>query len=347
MRIEVIHPKELDRSEVAQWRALGAQSPYLTPEWAKIVGKARTDARVCVVNQGQAFFGVQRSSRFAAMGLGAPIADYQGLVGSADVDGRDLCAALKVGRIDLSHVPPGQTLFQAAGADGSWIVDTRGGAEAYRAGLKARRAEFLRQTDKKLRKFEREHGLLTFSADSRDAVHFEVMLVLKNAQLKRTGQPEIWATPWVRQVLDATFAAQGPHFSGVLFTLCLGERLVAANYFLRAGAVMHDWIMVHDNALDAYSPGVELARRAIEWAADNGVAEVDFGPGPYQYKRQLSTGQRMLEWGSVSRLSLSGAVRQAEHGIRRIVERAPHPSLAALPGKAMRRLDLLRGLSAA
>ncbi|HWA00991.1 MAG TPA: GNAT family N-acetyltransferase [Caulobacterales bacterium] len=347
MRIEVIHPRELDQADVVLWRALEPQSPYLTPEWARIVGEARPDARVCVVNGGQAFLGVQRSSRFAAMGLGAPIADYQGLVGDARVEARALCAALKVGRIDLSGVTVDQTLFRPAGQDGSWIVDTRGGSEAYRAGLKARRGEFVRQCDKKLRKVEREQGALIFTAASRDAAHFEIMLALKNAQLRRTGQPEIWAAPWVRQVLEASFASESAHFGGLLFTLSLGERLVAANYFLRAGAVMHDWIMVHDNALDAYSPGVELARRAIAWAADNGVAEVDFGGGAYQYKRQLATGQRMLNWGAVCGTSLSGAVRRAECGLRRVIERAPHPRLAALPGKAMRRMDLLRGLAAA
>ncbi|MES1197513.1 MAG: GNAT family N-acetyltransferase [Pseudomonadota bacterium] len=346
MRIEVIHPKELDRSEVALWRALQPASPYLTPEWAKIVGRARDDARVCVINHGAAFLGVQRPSRFAAMGLGAPIADYQGIVGDVRLEPRALCAALKVGRIDFTNAPAGQSLFRAVGQEGSWIVDTSGGAAAYRAGLKERRGEFLRQMDKKRRKFEREKGRYIFTADSRDAAHFEVMLVLKNAQLKRTGQPEIWSTHWVRQVLEATFEAQSPHFAGGLFTLTMDDRLVAANYMLRAGDVLHDWIMVHDNALDAYSPGVELARQAIEWAADQGVREVDFGGGGYQYKRQLSTGQRMLEWGSLSAGSVSGLVRQAEYGLRGALERLPNERLAALPGKAMRRMDLKRGLAA-
>jgi CelD/BcsL family acetyltransferase involved in cellulose biosynthesis len=233
-----------------------------------------------------------------------------------------------------------------AGTDGSWIVDVTGGAETYRAGLKARRNEFVKQQGKKERKFAREKGEATFVASDRSRAVFEQMLAWKLAQLKRTGQPAIWAKPWARAALERTFTSQDPALSGVLFTLSLGEKLVAANYFLRSGDVLHDWIMAHDDAFNTYSPGVMLGRMAVEWAAENGFREVDFGPGPYQYKRQLSTGQRVLAWGSVSGLSLAGAVRSAEYGLRARIERLPNERIASLPGKAMRKLDLMRGLAA-
>lgn len=355
MRIEVIHPKELGPGEIARWRTLQAgdaslASPYLSPNWAQVVGEARADARVCVLDGGAGFFGVERLSRYSALGLGAPVADYQGVVSAPDfeIDAGALCRALHVGRIDLTHVPAGQAILRgrAAGGDAAWIADVSEGEIAYRAGLKTRRSEFVRQMDKKLRKFEREHGSLRFTALSADTAHFESMLSWKVAQLRRSGQPGIWAKPWVRRVLDRTFDQREGDFGGVLFTLTTDERLIAANYLLRGGRVLHDWIVAHDTAFDAFSPGVQLTRWAVEWAAGNGFAEVDFGPGDYQYKRQLSTGQRQLEWGCVAGLSLSGAVRRAEYALRASVERLPDPRVAALPGKAMRRVDLMRGLGA-
>lgn len=75
------------------------------------------------------------------------------------------------------------------------------------------------------------------------------------------------------------------------------------------------------------------------------MKELDFGPGDYQYKRQLATGQRMLAWGAASRISWSAAMRQAQFALRAGIERVPHKQLAALPGKAMRRIDLMRGLA--
>ena len=354
MRIELVHPKELGAADTALWRAhQGADpnlaSPYLTPEWAQMVGAVRPDARVCIINGGEGFLGVQRPTRFAAMGLGAPIADRQGVVGVAGlcIDHVALCRALGVGRIDLSHVPSGQPILSAVGGEqGSWIAEVAGGRDLYAAALKQRRSEFVRQTDKKLRKLEREHGHVEFRAISDDAAHFETLLSWKNAQLARSRQPRIWATPWVRAVLDASFGMREGNFSGALFTMTVGDRLVAANYFLRSRRVLHDWVVAHDSAFDAYSPGVQLARWACGWAGENGIAEVEFGPGEYQYKRQLSTGQRALEWGAAVRPSFSSAWRCGQFALRAGIEKLPDQRIAALPGKAMRRLDLMRALAA-
>jgi CelD/BcsL family acetyltransferase involved in cellulose biosynthesis len=283
------------------------------------------------------------------MGAGAPISDYQAIVGvpGLPVNGGDLCRALGVGRIDLTHVPAGQTLLtHAAGADGSWIADVAGGRDLYESALKQRRSEFVRQTDKKLRKLDRKGGRVEFRAQSPERADFETLLAWKNAQLKRSGQPEIWATPWVRETLERCFAAREPHFGGALFTLSVDDTLVAAAFCLRSARALHFWLVAHDNTFDAYSPGVQLARWIAGWAGDHGVAELDFGPGDYQYKRQLSTSQRALERGVVAGGSWSSAVRLAEHGLRTRLERLPQPRLAALPGKAMRRLDLMRALHA-
>lgn len=353
MRLETIHPKELGAPELARWRALQAgeralQSPYLTPEWAQIVSASRGDARVAIVNEGDGFFAAQRLSRFAAMGMGAPIADYQGMVAAADldIDARALCAAFKVGRIDLTHVPAGATPLAAAGEEGSWIAETQGGSELYEAALKLRRGEFVRQTDKKARKLEREHGHVEFRACSRERADFDTLLTWKNDQLAASGQPRIWVRPWVKRTLEQCFETDSPHFGGALFTLSVDQKLVAGAFCLRSASVLHVWVIAHDNQYDRYSPGVQLARRMIGWAADHGIAEVDFGPGDYQYKRQLSTTQRMLSFGIVSGASLSGAVRRTAYAMRGGIERLPHPRLAALPGKAMRRLDLMRALAA-
>lgn len=351
MRIEVVHPGELGAGEVRAWRALqDHKSPYLTPDWAKVVGKARPDARVAVIEDGLeivGFLGVQRPSRFAAMGLGAPIADYQGLVGAADlpVTATALCRALKVGRIDLTHVPDGQDFFApfAAGGDGSWLADVRSGVEAWRAAQRVRRPEFVRQTDKKLRKLSKERGVVVTPL-SRHRGHFEQMLAWKRLQLARTGQPAIWSTRWVSEVLHASFEAEGPHFSGAFFTLTSGDDLVAAAYFLRSEGVLHDWIVAHNPAYEAYSPGVLISRAAVEWAGENGLDEVDFGPGDYQYKRQLSNDQRRLVWGSAAGASASGLVRRAAYAARARIERGS--KFAELPGKAMRRIDVMRGLAA-
>lgn len=351
MRLETIHPKELGPAEIARWREhqranVALRSPYLTPEWAQLIGSVRDDTRVCVIEDGDGFFGVQRLSSFAAMGLGAPIADYQGLVAKHDlrIEPHAICRAFDVGRIDVAHAPTG-TLLNPAGEDGSWIAEVSGGRVLYESALKQRRGEFVRQADKKARKFAREHGPLEFRARSSECANFETLIAWKNAQLERTGQPQIWARPWVRRTLDACFEARANAFGGLLFTLHACDKLVAAAFCLRSESVLHFWLLGHDNAHDSHSPGVQLARQTIHWAAEHGFAEVDFGAGDYQYKRQLSTIQRMLERGVIAGASWSGAVRRAEHALRAHIETLPQPRLAALPGKVMRRIDLVRALA--
>jgi CelD/BcsL family acetyltransferase involved in cellulose biosynthesis len=351
VRLESIHPKELGPAELARWRAhqradVALRSPYLTPEWAQLVGAVRDDARACVIEGGDGFLGVQRLSRFAAMGLGAPIADCQGLIARPNlrVEPGALCRALGVGRIDVANAPTG-TLVNPAGEDGSWIAEVSGGRDLYEAALKQRRGEFVRQADKKARKFAREFGPLEFRARSGHRGDFETLIGWKNAQLKRTGQPQIWARPWVRSTLDACFEARAQEFGGLLFTLHARDKLVAAAFCLRSESVLHFWLLGHDPVYDNYSPGVHLARQTIHWAAEHGFAEADFGAGDYQYKRQLSTTQRMLTRGVIAGASWSGAVRRAEHALRARFELLPQARLAALPGKAMRRLDLVRALA--
>lgn len=351
MRLETIHPKELGPAEFGRWRAHqqanpALSSPYLTPEWAQLVGAVREDARIAVIESGAGFFGIQRLSRFTAMGLGAPIADYQGLVASSalDVNPAALCRAFNVGRIDLANAPAG-FLAHAAGEEGSWIAEVSGGKDIYEAALKQRRGEFVRQSHKKARKFARNCGPLEFRAASRERADFETLICWKNAQLERTGQPQTWARPWIRNTLHSCFEAQAPEFAGVLFTLHANGKLVAAAFCLRAARVLHFWLLGHDAGYDAYSPGVHLARQVIHWSAEHGFAEVDFGTGDYQYKRQLSTSQRMLQRGVIAGSSWSGAMRRAQHALRARIERLPEPRLAALPGKAMRRLDLIRALA--
>ena len=113
MRVVSKHPAELTDGEIAAWRSFLAtdpelSSPYLTPDWAKLVSMHRDDVRVVVYSDAHGgplgFLPVQRGSSYAAMPAGGPICDYQALVAKQGIS-LDLSAApraLAVGRIDLT-----------------------------------------------------------------------------------------------------------------------------------------------------------------------------------------------------------------------------------------------------
>lgn len=358
MRIHLAHPADLGAPELAHWRRLqqtdaALAGPFFSPGYAQAVAAARTDARLLVLEDDggiAGYFAAQRPSAFAAMPLGTPLTDVQGLVAAPDlpVTAGDLCRALKVGRIDFSGVLATQTAFAGGhrGVSGSWIAEVGAGSAAYLAVLRERRNETVRQQDKKRRKLVREQGEVVFTPQSRNRAHFEQVLAWKQGQSRRTRQPPVWETPWVLDVVNAAWESSAPDFRGALFTLTVGDTLVAGNFFLAGNGVLQDWIIAHDDAFNGYSPGVMLARAICEWAGDNGFHSVDFGPGDYQYKRQLTTTTRDLAWGFAARPSLAGAVRGVQYGVRGLVEAAPLGRWSDLPGKAMRRLDVWRGIGA-
>jgi CelD/BcsL family acetyltransferase involved in cellulose biosynthesis len=356
MRIDIIHPQELGPAETTRWRALALArrelwGPYFTPDYAIAIGAQREDARVAILEDGgevKGFFTAQCGTGRAAMPLGAPLSDYQGLIGPADlaVSTQDLCRALRVGRIDFSHMLADQAAFAPhhQGMDESFVAPVAQGGGAYLASLKARRAESVRTQDKKRRKLEREEGAPVFTAMSRNRAHFEQVLDWKDRQLARTGCPPTFATPWVRRFVEALWNSESEDFGGAFFTWEVNGKLVAGNFALRSRRVLHDWLIAHDTAYDRASPGLLLGRDMCVWAGDNGFEEVDFGLGDTQYKRLLSLATRPLAWGYAAPLTFAGMVRGMEYGVRRWVEGLPIGSFAELPGKAMRRMDVNRGL---
>ena len=125
------------------------------------------------------------------------------------------------------------------------------------------------------------------------------------------------------------------------------EGAIAALHFaLRARGVLHAWFIAHEPAFERYSPGVILIDHILRWASDQGIREVDLGPGDYRFKLQLANRTRDVAHGFVGRPSPAALVRGAHYRLRAAAEALPLGALSELPGKAMRRLDVISGLRA-
>lgn len=355
LRIETAKIQDLGEGELAAWRALqrGAEStrdPFFAPEWAQIIAAERADARVAVIEDGGRFVGflpVQRGSAFTAMGLGAPICDYHGLIAKAglDVNLAALPRALGVDRIDFCHLPADDARYAS-------LIRVR--EEVLQADLKQwpqflseRRAEgssTLRNLEKKRRKLDREHGGVTFEAFVKDREAFSLMLDWKQSQFARTGRPDVLAKAWCRAAHERVLEATAEGFSGEMFVLRAGGRVVAALLALKGEDRLHAWMIAHDPDFAAFSPGALAWHGMVEAAAAKGLVLLDFGCGDYPYKRFYVTRTVHVGGGFVARPSASAMVRTGLFAARRLLEKAPNAAVAALPGKAMRRLDLYRAL---
>ncbi len=343
---------------VEHWRALQAtrqswDSPFLGPGWpiaiARALGETDTGVRVAVLREAGESLGFMalRAGRFTAMAAGAPLCDYQGLVAEPQVrlNPRALVAALGVGRFDFSHMLQSDDAFApyAQGRETSWIVDVPAGYESYAAQRRAAGVTALKDLDKKRRKAEREAGPVQF-AHSKAGPDLGQLLAWKRERYRATGQIDIFASAWPRRLIDHLFAAQDGSLAAGLFTLHLGGELAAAHFHLLGASTIHAWIIGHDPRFERYSPGLLLFQDILRWMGATPFSRLDLGYGDYRFKRELANTEQAVTHGFVGVASPASLVRGAAYRVRKTAETLPLGAVSALPGKAMRRIDLMRGL---
>jgi CelD/BcsL family acetyltransferase involved in cellulose biosynthesis len=123
MEFTVVAPQEITEADVSAWLALqaasGRTSPFLSPYWvqacAAAPGPDQACARVvrlCDGGETVGFFPVRVRGGTAGP-VGAPMCDYQAVVGAPDLafDPQRLLNALRVGRLDFSNLLVDQRAF--------------------------------------------------------------------------------------------------------------------------------------------------------------------------------------------------------------------------------------------
>ncbi|HXQ10306.1 MAG TPA: GNAT family N-acetyltransferase [Caulobacteraceae bacterium] len=359
MLIDVVRPSALRPSDVDAWLACQAAdpslgSPFLSPHWALSVERAQAAGRgeilVAVLRDGlePVGFFTTRVVGSTAMPVGAPMCDYQGLVArpGVSIDAKRLVDALGVHRLDFSHMLADQPAFRpyARGEAASYVIDVASGYQVYAARHRQAGHRVLRDIDKRRRRLQREVGPPRFEAMANCPTAFDTLLDWKRSRYQSTGQPVIFDTPWTVDLMRTLHEMRDGDFGGALFTLHIDERPAAIQFHLRGARTLHAWIIAYDPAFERYSPGLMLFQEILRWMDETPFTAFDLGAGDYRFKRQLANARRAVSHGFVGRVSAASLVREAQYGVRAAAERLPWPQVQALPGKAMRRLDLLRGL---
>ena len=283
------------------------------------------------------------------MPAGAPMNDYQGLVTEPDlqVDPRALVAALGVQRLDFTHMLAGQSAFagHVRGEAASYRVEAPDGYAAYAEGRREAGSGVLKDIDKRRRKIEREEGPVTFAAHSRSASAFDQLIDWKRGQYRAGHQTDIFDALWPLAAAARSVRRPRPGIRrGAVHPAHGRQAGGGAVQPARPRQTIHAWIIAHDDAFERYSPGLVLFGEILRWMEGGPFTTLDLGSGDYRFKQQLSNAQRPVGHGFVGRPSPASLIRSAQYGVRAAAEALPLGSVSALPGKAMRRMDLLRGL---
>ncbi len=296
---ETVRPSDLGPRDLAAWAALrdsaeAFQSPLLGPDFARAVGRVRSDAAVAVIRRdGRAigFLPHHRRPGGLARPIGAPLSDYHALIAEPGLSGLE---AMRLGGLREYRfsglIDPHGAFPRASGSTA--LVDAHAiaigpGADAGAEHLEtlrsasAKRFKNLRRIDHKL---EREMGPVALVGPDRDPAVFAALMSWKRAQFRRTGLTDVFAAEWIHRLVRRLFDDGEGRLSGLMITLQVSGRPAAAHFGVREGDRYHPWIASHDPALDAYSPGQVFLWRAIEAMPALGLRWYDLAAGHDHYK---------------------------------------------------------------
>ncbi|RII18849.1 hypothetical protein DSC45_09525 [Streptomyces sp. YIM 130001] len=354
-------PGELTAADRAAWTAMqskahleGAEAlsnPFLSPEFTLAAGRCRRGVRVAVVREGgepAAFFPYQRTSLGVGRALGLGVSDCQGPVHRSgfDCDPVELLDACGLAVWEFDHLVHSDGPFAAVAAAhfASPVIDVDRGYEPYLAELRARSPKFTKTTLAKERRLGRDAGSLRYVHDERDPAVLRTLMEWKSAQYRRTGRSDRFAHPWITRLVEQLFHTRSPSAAGILSVLYAGDRPVAAHFGLRSERILACWFPAYDPAFAKYSPGLVLHLRMAEGAAGDGIAHLDLGRGPKEYKDSLRTRDLFVSEGWVTRRHPVASVHRARRAPARAVRNAvvARPELFGPADKLLKRIGKIR-----
>ena len=344
LRVELRSADRLSAAERALWARFrdadpALSSPYFDLRYVQAAAESAPGAGLAILWRGdriEAFFPFQRRGGLLQP-LGAPLTDYHGLIArpGADVDMRWLLQRLEGRRFrfgGLLGVAADDTRDTAGRP--AMIADLRGGYEAYLAQRRAAgQGGYLKDKRRRARQLEDQHGAPVFRW-SKDPADLDMIIADKRAQMRRTGQHDVFATRWTRALLHSLLAAQTPEFGLRIAVLEVAGRPIAAEAGLLSGGAYHLWFPTYDPEFSKFSPGALLTFETLRALADEGVACADFGPGAEPYKNAFADPGREVLEGDIT-------VDPLLEGIRALVRQttAGRPELYDRLSGLYRRLD--------
>jgi CelD/BcsL family acetyltransferase involved in cellulose biosynthesis len=347
-RTTVCRPSELGSNEVARWHELQdldveLQHPFLSPEFAQVADRVRSDARVLVVEDGPSIVGFL-PFRLGRGRIATPLTpgfnDLQGLVSAAGADlwAPELLASAKLRAWTFDHLLAG---YPSVGPSESastrptstWVIDLQGGWAGYVEWADRERRRYFNWMERKQRRLAKEANEYQFCYDTQDPAVLHKLLEIKSNQCRSMGWRDSFAGTWVRAMFDELLALRHTALTGVLSALRVNGEIVAADFSLRSKSIYAGWIIAYDPAWSQLSPGIVRWRHVIEAVADDGIARIDLGRGADDFKRRFSTAQRPLLEGTIAATGTRAKVLVSALELSR---QALAPPADSLPARAMR-----------
>jgi CelD/BcsL family acetyltransferase involved in cellulose biosynthesis len=312
----------------------------------------RPDARVAVLKRDGSTVGVlayhQRPLGYARP-IGAPYADYHGVIARPEA-GITLAQALAAtGLRSYRHtglIGVGADQGAATSVDGHAVDLTAISADDHLEAIRSADAKRFKNWRRLSHKLEREQPNVSFGVDA-SSEHLARAIGWKRAQLRRSGLHDVLRPAWVEQMMQTLFRTPDEAFGGLLLTLRVDDRPIAAHFGVRRGPVFHPWVAAFDPEFSVYSPGVMFLLRAIQAMPSLNLSVYDLSAGSDHYKKPFANGRTLAYAGLTSaagpRPAPAASTPLAAVG-RRVRQRLEHiaSSEPSTPGRVRGLIDALR-----
>jgi CelD/BcsL family acetyltransferase involved in cellulose biosynthesis len=319
---EVLHPRALTERDVQIWRAFCAAeaafaNPLLGPDFARLAGEARGDARVAVLRRDGEVIGFlpfHDGRGGLAHPIGAAFSDYHALVSAPGerIDGAEALAAAEVSGLRLTGlIDPHGAFVQATPAElEGFVIAPEAGPDAYFAALQAENPKRFKNWRRLQNKLEREWGGVVLASEAGSAETLDQLIDWKRDQFKRTGAHDVFRPKWARRLFHDILKAEGLA-RGVLITLRAGGRLAAGHFGLAVGAHAHAWLSVIDPDCSGCGPGQVLTLRLAAIMPALGLETYDLSPGYAHYKAPFATRTVAVREGLATAAGRAGAAARS------------------------------------
>jgi len=330
MNAHRLEAKSLTDTYLAAWRDLHRASypegnAFLSSGFFRAAAKSYARTRVCVIEREGAIAAIwpfQFENAFTeSMGAAERVAeemnDSFGLLAQAgfEMPPAEWMRAARLNHFYFTHLHDSQARFGLSGdtvTTGLRIALPAGGA-AYWDALSAADPKLSKDTERRLRKAEREFGKLEFEIDVADrSGELEHILKAKSEQYVRTGKPDLLAFPERKQLLRTLASANEPDCRAIVSRLSFGGVWAALHFGLVSHQTLHYWFPVYNPAFTSFAPGRLLLREVVLAAQRVGISFIERGEGESKAKLDFPSEQRRYSSGTWWRPGLTGLLYRAQ-----------------------------------
>jgi CelD/BcsL family acetyltransferase involved in cellulose biosynthesis len=171
--------------------------------------------------------------------------------------------------------------------------------------------------------------------------HLDRLIALKRDQYRRTGEYDVFACGWTRDLLEILLDEGEPAFGGRLSLLEADGRPVAYEYSLVAGGRRHFWFPTFEPEAGRHSPGVLLTLDVIREGAAAGQTWFDFGLSGEPYKKYFANSHLLVHEGEATAPGWRSRASAAFAVVERAGDRLTRGAVTDLRRRVQRRLDVV------